>query len=172
MKSENKVQIKRGVPQGSILGPDYYNISEHDIPFKDDPCNGSIFADNNKTWTVQDTLEEAEKEAQQILLQMETWTSTLDIIFEPSKAKAMVITQRRNTRPPVLKFYGENIEIVKEYKALGIILDSKMRFAKHIENLKLSCLKKINLMKMMAGGRYGANPAVMRELYHRRNTKK
>jgi hypothetical protein len=77
----------------------------------------------------------------------------------------MVITQRRNTRPPVLKFYGENIEIVKEYKALGIILDSKMRFAKHIENLKLSCLKKINLMKMMGGGRYGANPAVMREFY-------
>ena len=164
-KSENKVQIKRGVPQGSVLGPDYYNISEHDIPIKDDACNGCIFADDNKTWTVQDTVEEAEKEAQQILLQIETWASTLDIVFEPSKAKAMVITQRRNIRQPVLKFYGENIEIVKEYKALGIILDCKMRFTKHIENLKISCLKKINLMKMMAGGRYGANPAVMREFY-------
>ena len=40
-----------------------------------------------------------------------------------------------------------------------------MRFTKHIENLKISCLKKINLLKMMAGGRYGANPAVMREFY-------
>jgi hypothetical protein len=40
------LKVKRGVPQGSALEPDFYNIGVYDIPFDDGTSRASIFADD------------------------------------------------------------------------------------------------------------------------------
>ena len=45
--SERKVPRKRGVPQGSSLGPGYYSVSEYHITLDAGEDKAGIFADDN-----------------------------------------------------------------------------------------------------------------------------
>ena len=49
---------KRGVPQESALGPDYYNPGKHNIPLDDRDSSSGIFADDNNLWGMGRTIEE------------------------------------------------------------------------------------------------------------------
>ena len=51
-----EIGVERGVPQGIVIGPDCYNVGEIDIPLKDNNCKRGIFADDNNTWIVQNTV--------------------------------------------------------------------------------------------------------------------
>ena len=62
---------------------------------------------------------------------IEVWSKDTNLIFNPSKTKVMVISSRQmaqyhqldSSNKVNIKCDNENIERVKEYKLLGIILD-------------------------------------------------
>ena len=70
---------KRGVPQGSALGPLLYNISEYDIPIEEYGDSGAIFADDNNIWALGTTLKEVEDILRSSLVQLEQWAGNLDL---------------------------------------------------------------------------------------------
>ena len=160
-----EIEVERGVPQGSVLGPDYYNVGEFDIPLEDNNCKGGIFADDNNTWTIQNTVEEAEKVVQETLDQIELWSLGIDLDFEPSKAKVMLFTSKRNIRPPLLTLFGEELLVTNCHKVLGIHIDDKLQFSQHVKYLKESCAKRLNLMKMLSCGKHGVNIVTARQFY-------
>ena len=47
------------------------------------------------------------------------------------------------------------IEIVDEFKWLGITIDRNMIFKAHIRQLKRACAKRLNIMKMLCGANFG-----------------
>ena len=42
------------MPQGSVLGPDYYSLSEYDLPVDEGENGAGIFADDNGIWVIAD----------------------------------------------------------------------------------------------------------------------
>jgi hypothetical protein len=97
---------RRGVPQGSALGPDYYNIAEYDIPIENGESKGMIFADDNSFWAVARTLGETMEVVKSTLQQIEHWAKGIDLKFSPHKSKMMVITRKKITNLPILYLNG------------------------------------------------------------------
>ena len=57
--------------------------------------------------------------------------------FSNKKTQCVNICQlRKQNDDPVIHLYGSPVQVVEEYKFLGIILDRKLNFIPHIKYLK------------------------------------
>ena len=58
-------------------------------------------------------------------------------------------TKRSSINHPILKFNNVPVAKVDEHKHLGMILDSKMSFASHIQAATLKCRRGIGMIKFL-----------------------
>ena len=54
-----------------------------------------------------------------------------------------------------LKLYGSTLEVVKNFKFLGIIFDSKLIWNLQIDYIVTRCKKRINLLRYIVGSNWG-----------------
>ena len=56
---------------------------------------------------------------------------------------------------PELYLNKTRIDVVTEFKFLGVIFDTKLTFLPHINALKKKCKKALNLLKVVAHSEWG-----------------
>ena len=66
---------------------------------------------------------------------------------------------------PELYLNKTRIDVVTEFKFLGVIFDTKLTFLPHINALKKKCKKALNLLKVVAHSDWGADRKVLLRLY-------
>ena len=66
---------------------------------------------------------------------------------------------------PELTLDGARIEVVKEFKFLGLIFDSKFSFIQHINYLSNKCKKALSLLRVVSSMDWGADRKVMLRFY-------
>ena len=122
-----------GVPQGSILGPLLFLIYINDLC---DACKYTapiLFADDTNLFCNGSDLEALETNINQELAKISKWLKTNKLSFNVQKTHYMVFTKRRVGRFRLqLMIDGENIDEVEKTKFLGIIIDNKLNWKKHI----------------------------------------
>ncbi|GFX74944.1 RNA-directed DNA polymerase from mobile element jockey [Trichonephila clavipes] len=126
--------ILRGVPQGSLLGPKLFNLYINDIPkavgvhlamYADDTV---IFAQNIYNCNIIERL-------QNYVIRLETWLNDWKIKINASKSACLLFTRQRCIgNLPHVNIFHQPVPWVTEYKYLGLILDTKLNFAKHIRS--------------------------------------
>lgn len=82
--------------------------------------------------------------ARQALDYVLEWGAKNKLEFAPQKTKAMVITNRLKYDTPRLSMGGNPIDTDSEIKLLGLTIDNKLTFNKHIT---LSCRKELEIYK-------------------------
>ena len=73
------------------------------------------------------------------------------------KTQAMVIsTSSKDTswKPPLF-LNGVKLEVVKEYKFLGVIIDNGLRFTAHVNKVVAKCTRRNGILKCLAGKEWG-----------------
>lgn len=122
--------INAGVPQGSVLGPLLYLLYTSDLPTTGN-ATVAIFADDTAILTSHADENMASHQLQLYLFQIQSWLNKWRIKVNESKSVHVTFTNRRNTCPPVRL---NNIQIPQreEVKYLGIHLDRRMTWKKHI----------------------------------------
>ena len=66
---------------------------------------------------------------------------------------------------PHLKLDGAILPYADKVKFLGMIFDSKLTWAKRIDDLKLKVKKSINLLRVISGSDWGADKKSLLRLY-------
>ena len=145
--------IKAGVPQGSVLGPLLFliYINDHEIGIK---SSVKFFADDTSIFSVvHDPLVSA-VELNHDLDLISHWAHQWKMSFNPDptkQAEEILFSQKRRSpdHPPI---YFNNFEVkkVSDHKHLGLILDSKLSFVKHINEKISSARKGIGVIKHLA----------------------
>ena len=145
--------INAGVPQGSVLGPLLFLVYINDL---EEGIKSSVkfFADDTSLFSiVRDPLVSA-VELNHDLALISKWAHQWKMSFNPDptkQAEEIIFSYKRKSpdHPPI---YFNNIEVkrVSDHKHLGLVLDSKLLFTKHI-NDKISIARKgIGVIKHLA----------------------
>ncbi|KAL5249176.1 hypothetical protein ACHWQZ_G000615 [Mnemiopsis leidyi] len=174
------ILIRKGCPQGGILSPFLWNLVVNELleytwdkmpsdlqGFADDMSLVSIVTapkrPNGKPGYDADTLREV---TQKSLNSINAWCKRSGLKLSHLKSHCVMFTNRRNwsfDRP--LKVDGAEIDVLGSTKFLGIILDSKLSWNEHIDNL---CRKTKGILmqcRRVVGPTWGFKPATMRWVY-------
>ena len=132
--SSSPKTIPSGLPQGAVLSTILFTLYISDVPH---PPNTqlALYADDTailaQSWRT-DTIVHRLTHATNILLRYFTkWKLQVNT----HKTQAILFTKRRPTAPEPLRFNHSTINWSSPVRYLGLILDSKLLFTKHITSV-------------------------------------
>ena len=136
-------EIKIGVPQGSVLGPLLFNIFINDlclINLDSEICN---FADDNTLYSCGHDLQEIVTNLENDLSKLLEWFKGNGMVAYPKKFQLMFLGLQGEKRLR-LNIEENKIPTAGYVKLLGVEIDSKLTFSKHIETLCSKVNKKVS----------------------------
>ncbi|CAK9834351.1 Putative 115 kDa protein in type-1 retrotransposable element R1DM [Anthophora retusa] len=147
-------EIKRGVPQGSVLGPTLWNIVYNNI-IRGNEGEGTVlcYADDTLYLEEGDNLGDLITNAERRIGEIVGRIENLGLEVASEKTEVVIFTRKRYK-------YGEKREIkiknriVKakgNLKYLGIILDEKLLFRSHMQEAYVKAMKVMNRLGMLLG---------------------
>ena len=156
-----------GVSQGSILSETLFGIKINSLAqvLKND-IEGCLFVDDFGISYRSKNMASIERQLQLCLNKIQNWADNNGFKFSKSKTTGVHFCQKRkHHNDPDLKLNGTPIKIVKEFKFLGVIFDSKLSFVPHIKMLRTKCAKALDILKVVSNTHWGADKNVLLQLY-------
>ena len=134
--------IEWGVPQGSVLGPLLFLIFINDIPLASD-LGTWLFADDTVLVESADSLSSLQSKMNEQVDKVQTWLLANKLsVHYIDKSQYMLINSNNYVRIEdgcfELKMADHVIKRTKTFKYLGLIVDEKLSWADHINEV---CLK-------------------------------
>lgn len=142
-------EIKAGVPQGSVLGPVLYLLFTADLPITEKIVT-STFADDTAILFSHKNPQTASRELQEHLHKIGDWLKTWRIRTNECKSTHVTFTLNKRTCPAV-KLNNITIPQQTNVKYLGLHLDRRLTWKKHIETKRNQLKIKFSKMYWMIG---------------------
>ena len=129
------LEILRGVPQGSILGPILFNLFINGLMFfiqETEVCN---FADDTTIYSCSSNYEEATQKLSADTHLVLNWFRINSMVANPRKFQIMFLGSNIDNNEITFMVEDKKVRSKTEVKLLGITIDDKLSFNKHISNL-------------------------------------
>ena len=151
-QSSSWLDVKAGVPQGSVLGPLLFLIYINDLP-ENLVSVSKLFADDTSTFsTVHDAIKSSE-DLNKDLDVVKDWAFQWRMNFNPDpnkQATEVVFSRKRKTdNHPILYFNDSPVATAPMQKHLGLVLDEKLTFSHHLQDKISKANKGIGVIKRL-----------------------
>ena len=148
-KQSTVLELKAGVPQGSILGPLFFLIFINDI-VNDIGCRIKLFADDTSLYIIIEHPDAAAQILNEDLEKVRNWSKTWLVSFNPQKTETLLISRKANqTYHPPLYFDGIPIQEVTNHKHVGLIFNNTCHWGQHIDYIIDKACKKLNILRSL-----------------------
>ena len=131
---------------------------------KDSTTPYSLYADDVAIWYSDSDLQICCEHIQLTLNNLQKWANDWGFTFSAAKSKAIFFTKKRLPDYP-LTLNSETIHIVPSFKFLGLHFDKNLIWKNHITETKTKCTSDLNLLKIVAAQKWGADFTTLRQLY-------
>ena len=156
-----------GVPQGSILSVTLFSVKINNVVKS--VCTGVecfLYVDDFCICYRSKHMHTIERQLQQVLNNLSKWSKENDFKFSKTKTKCMHFCQSRKLHlDPEITLDDAQIEVVPEFKFLGLLFDSRFSFIPHINYLSTKHQKSLNLLRVVSSINWGADRKVLSRLY-------
>ena len=161
-----KVRLENGTPQGSVLSPVLFLIMFNDVPDTDNRLKLSIFADDCSIWKAGPNIQHNTMIVQKYFDRFQAWCDKWGVRISKTKTTAMIFSNKQNEENSVhLKIKGDEIKFEKQVKFLGMILDQRLTWTKHINYIIDRCNRRLNILRALSGTDWGTDKKTMTTLY-------
>ena len=123
-----------GVAQESNLGPLLFNIYINNMESIFNNCKLIVYADDILVFKSSSNLSDLKLSLETELHNLYEYITDLDQNMNMSKTKAMIFSRKRNFSLDIT-LNNNKIELVNEFKYLGLTIDNKLTFKSHIKNV-------------------------------------
>ena len=146
-------KVTSGVPQGSVLGPILFLIYINDLPTEViSPV--SLFADDSKIFSkivtkaedMKVTDQNGHEVLQDDLNRIQEWAIKWKMEFNVDKCKIMHIG--KNNPKNVYTMSGKNLTETTEEKDLGVTIDCRLEYDKHIKNIVAKANRTLGMIRI------------------------
>lgn len=169
VKANNQMSEEReifnGIPQGSVLSVTLFLIAINNI-LKDvkKPVKGTLFADDVMLYVQGKNTTSMGNFMQTAIKSLENWSKQTGFLLSSEKTSCVCFSKKSPTLP-VLKLNNQILEYRNSVKFLGIIFDRKLTWRPHIDYLRQTCFKTLNLLKTLSHHKWGADTNVLLRIY-------
>ena len=143
------LQLLLGVPQGSVLGPLLFLIFINDLAYYMNDFYCILFADDTTLLDSNCDLDSLISSFKSKLALLLEWCSFNKLNINWTKTYIMLISKKHIDAPLYIQFNDIKIEIVQNFKLLGIYIDNNLMFDTHVKNICLSINKKLYAIKRL-----------------------
>lgn len=138
--TSNTYQPTCGVPQGSTLGPLLFNIYTIDLPACTEDSIVLMYADDTKLARQINGPHDAEA-LQRDINRFVTWCSKNKLKINDEKCAIVSFTNKKNVHLQCYKVSDHPIVRNSSIRDLGVMLDAKLTFNEHIDQVKTKSLR-------------------------------
>lgn len=132
---EEEISTNMGVPQGSVLGPQLWNIMYDGLLRVEMPEGVEViaFADDVALVARAPVAYALEERLQEALGKVVEWMTAHGLQLAMEKAEVVVFTKRKKYNQITIHWEGHTIRSKSHLKYLGVIFDSRLTFKAHAE---------------------------------------
>lgn len=150
--TSSQLPVKRGVPQGSILGPILFILYSADIVAQVKHCKVHIYADDTQIYISckPSEIDLAVTKLNEDLASLCVWSKNNSLLLNPTKTKFLLFGSKHqlnnlNLSVPVC-LMDKPVERVYEARNLGLYVDQDLRFERHVTTSVQSCFYKLKVL--------------------------
>ena len=135
-----------GVPQGSILGPLLFVIYINDLPGISELSKFILYADDANIILTGSTVNEVYEKVHALSEILLKWVDNNGLLLNLKKTKYMIFARQNSVIEREIKIANIPIERKTEARFLGVIIDEKLTWSKHIETIKSKMSRYLGIM--------------------------
>ena len=142
----DQVSVTSGVPQGSRLGPLLFIIYINDI-LNELECEGLLFADDTSLTTWGEDANNATATINRDLERILEWSKIWKVIFNASKTKDMIFTNKVMNNSPPIMFNNTIVDRVVSHKHLGVYLTPTLDWSLQVHVTCMRAYRKLAVLR-------------------------
>ena len=135
-------EIETGVPQGSVLGPELYNINSNDL-FLFMLLEIANYADDNSPFAVAPTIPQVLSQLEQESVSLLNWIKNNGLKANPDKFHLLLSDPSEEL---LINVDNRDIKNSKSQKLLGIKIDNKLTFSDHVSSICTTASQKLHAL--------------------------
>lgn len=165
-KISHRITLQQGVPQGGVISPTLFLIFIDDIAEKlTKHISRALHADDFAAWSAAEHLTTASYRMQEALEHVGRWASDWGVEINATKTVATVFSLSPLPESINLKMNGRKLKQEDNPTYLGIRLDKRLTWNPHLKSIENEAVKKLAIMKKLAGTSWGANSSILQKVY-------
>ena len=160
-------RVRRGVPQGSVLGPVLFSLFINDLPASLPSFSCSLYADDLAIWSSSPSIPTAVEATQGALFRLERWSEYWCLPLNPSKCEASffsVDSHQANLQPNLL-LLGSRLRFNPTPTFLRVTFDRTLSFSKHVSSLKVKFFPRLKALRCISASPWGPSKESLSVLY-------
>lgn len=149
-----------GVPQGGVLSPLLFNLALSRIG---DAIPAGVkwlmFADDLLLYITSRYPQSSLRSLEEAITELTPWLAEVGLSIAPGKSQLAIFSRSNESFADCYIEIGDTVVMAQsELTYLGIILDGKLTWQKHVKGIAQKATKTLNLIKSLTRISWGANP--------------